>query len=142
MPKKTRTMKKVMKKKVRRLLSNYEQNVLLPILMKGLEMKKGKTNAVTSEQIVESLRKHGVRISKTTLYSLINYIRTNDLVMGLMGTNYGYYITNSEQEYIKYEDTLLGREAELRKVRLSIQRQRRAIFFENKNTSQNQRQIF
>lgn len=48
-------MKNRLNSKKVRSLSNYEQNVLLPILMNGLEMKKGKMNAVTNKQIVQSL---------------------------------------------------------------------------------------
>ena len=63
----------------------------------------------------------------------------NDLVVGLMASSNGYYITNSEQELVKYEDSLLGREREIRKVRMSIERQRRAMFAQH---SQRQLQLF
>ena len=49
-------MKKELKKETCPL-SNYELNVLLPILMKGLETKKGRANAVTNKQIVQGLKK-------------------------------------------------------------------------------------
>ena len=112
-------------------LSNYEQNVLLPILIKGLEMKKGKQNAVTNKQIVHSIRKHGLRINCTSVSMLINYIRTNDLMVGLMATSYGYYVSNNEQELKAYENGLLERETSLRKVRMSIKRQRSTLFAKN-----------
>ena len=120
-----------MKNKLRkrtRTLSNYELNVLLPILMKGLETKKGKDNAVSGWEIIEGLRSHGLKINNMNMNMLINYIRTNDLIEGLMGTSAGYYTSNSEQELIAYEDTLMSREASIRKVRMSIKRQRRAMF--------------
>lgn len=135
-------MKKVMKKKVRRLLSNYEQNVLLPILMKGLEMKKGKTNAVTSDQIVMGVRNQSLKINSSSVEMIINYIRMNDLIVGLMGSARGYYIISSEQEFIDYENNLMGREAALRKVRLCIERQRRTMFTEDKKVSQKKKQLF
>ena len=117
-----------MKPKTMRALSNYELNVLLPILIKGLEMKKGKANAVTSHQIIRAIRKHGLKISMRSVLMLINHIRTNDLIVGLMATSTGYYITSSEEEFINYEDSLLGREKAIRNVRLSIMRQRRMMF--------------
>ena len=118
------------KEKTHRPLSMYEQNVLLPILIKGLEMKKGRANAVTSKQIIQALRNYGVKISKTSLHYLINHIRTNDLMVGLMASSEGYYMSSSEQESIAYENTLLGRERELRRVRMSMQRQRRAMYLQ------------
>ena len=131
-------MKKRMKKETRPL-TNYDHNVLLPILIKGLEMKKGKMNAVTNRQIVHGLRSHGLKVSHRDVSTLINHIRTNDLVVGLMASSVGYYISNSEQELVKYEDSLLGREREIRKVRMSIERQRRAMFAQH---SQRQLQLF
>ena len=136
-------MKNVMKVKSQtRSLSYYEQNVLLPILMNGLEMKKDKINAVTSNQIVYGLRKQGLKVNSRSVKRIINYIRINDLIVGLMGCAYGYYIISSEQEFIDYEYNLLVREVALQKVRLSIQRQRRSMFSEHSQISNRQTQLF
>ena len=132
-------MKNRMNPKTVRALSNYEQNVLLPILMKGLEMKRGKTNAVTVKQMTRAMRKHGLKIGERSVFELIHHIRTNDLIVGLMATSAGYYITDNEQELINYEDVLLSREAAIRRVRMSIERQRRGMFSQ---TAQRQTQLF
>ena len=131
-------MKKELKRETRHL-SNYEQNVLMPILINGLEMKKGKKNAVTNKQMVNGLRGHGLKVNLRDVCRLINHIRTNDLVVGLMATSAGYYITDSEQDFMDYENSLLGREKEIRKVRMSIMRQRRTMFAQH---SQRQLQLF
>lgn len=138
-------MKKVIKMKVKSKtcpLSYYEQNVLLPVLMKGLRMKKGKTNAVTSKQIVRGVRNQGLKINTRSLEKIIYYIRMNDLIVGLIACVSGYYVINNEQDFIEYEVNLSGREAALRRVRMSIQRQRRSMFTEDRKVSQNQRQLF
>ena len=109
-------------------LSAYEQNVLLPILMKALKTKKGKKSAVTNKQIVQSVRKYGLKINETSVIVLINHIRMNDLIAGLMASTVGYYITDNEQELMNYEVTLQKREVALRKVRMSMQRQRQTMF--------------
>ncbi len=109
-------------------LSVYEQNVLLPILIKGLEMKKGKKNAVTNKQIVQRLRGHGLKINKWYVCKLISHIRVNDLMEGLMASPKGYYISDNEREFMDYEESLLGREVAIRRVRMSIQRQRKTMF--------------
>lgn len=131
-------MKKELKKETCPL-SNYELNVLLPILMKGLETKKGRANAVTNKQIVQGLKKHGLKIRERQVYKMISYIRRNDLIVGLMSSSNGYYTTNSEREFIGYEHRLFSREASLKKVRLSIERQRRTMFTEHK---EKQSQLF
>ena len=136
-------MKKEMKVKTQtRSLSYYELNVLLPILLKGLEMKKGKKNAVTREQIIVGLKKQGLKISGSPIDRLIHYIRTNDLIEGLVGSLNGFYVSESEQEYIEYEKTLLAREVSLRKVRMSIQRQRRSMYSEHSQILNRQTQLF
>ena len=131
-------MKKETKKRVRHL-TNYEQNVLLPILIKGLEMKKGKANAVTSKQIVEGLSSQGLKICDRVVRRIISHIRTNDLVAGLITSTVGYYITDNEKDFMNYEDILMAREKAIRKVRLSIMRQRRAMFSQH---SSRQLQLF
>lgn len=109
-------------------LTDYDLNVLLPLLIKGLEQKKEKTNAVTANQIVWGLQRNGLKITKRHVFRLIGYIRMNDLVVGLMASSVGYYITNNEQELIKYEKRLMSREANLRNMRMSMKRQRATMF--------------
>ena len=111
-------------------LNIYEQNVLLPILVNALKIKKGRKNAVKSKQIIEGLHSHGLKIKEKQVHRIINHIRMNDIVMGLMGSSVGYYIIDSEQDFINYEDGLLKRETALRKVRMCIKRQRESKFAE------------
>lgn len=42
-------------------LSEYEENVLLPIILQGLKTKQGKKNAVTNRTIVMRLSVEGTR---------------------------------------------------------------------------------
>lgn len=113
-------------------LTNFELNVLLPILIKGLKTKKGKENAVTRNQIICGLRNNGLRIGIGLLQKLINYIKMNDLVKGLMASPMGYYIAITEEELVGYERDLLHRELTIKDVRMSVKRQRTALFSEFK----------
>lgn len=131
-------MKKRMKK-VERPLNVYEYSVLLPILVNALKNKNGRENAVTSTQIVTALRGHNMKINERNVCRIVNHIRMNDLIVGLMGSSAGYYIMSSEQEFINYENSLLSREAALKKVRLCMKRQRKSMFSQ---LSQKQMQLF
>ncbi|NLC49164.1 MAG: hypothetical protein GX762_02195 [Bacteroidales bacterium] len=135
-------MKKVLKRGSYPRLSVYEQNVLLPILMKGLEMKKSKENAVTAKQIVKGVKSQGLKINITSVDKIINHIRMNDLIVGLMGSCRGYYVAKCEQEFINYEANLQVREAALRKVRMSMQRQRRSMYAHIPAFTNRQTQLF
>ena len=131
------SMKREMKENY--TLTVYEQNVLLPIIVDALKTKKGKENAVTSTQIVQALRSHGLKLSERNVFKIVNHIRMCDLIVGLMGSSTGYYIINSEHEFIKYECTLLSREEALKQVRQCIERQRKSMF---SKLSQKHSQLF
>ncbi len=105
-------------------LSDYERDVLVPVLIRGLIEKVGKARAVTNKYIVQCL-KADYKITEARVRKVINYIRTKDLVPCLIATSDGYYIAETEQELKDYEDSLLGREEAIRAVRLSINRQRK-----------------
>lgn len=111
-------------------LNDYEQNVLLPIVIEGLRVKYGKANAVTNGYIVIKLKALGYKTEAPRLRKIINHIRTNDIIPGLIATSDGYYIATDEQELLDYEESLKGREDAIREVRLSIARQRRAMYEE------------
>jgi hypothetical protein len=109
-------------------LNDYELRILLPVILAGLKDKQGKRNAVTNNYIIGRLKAHGYRIDAPRLRKVINHIRTNDLLPGLVATSEGYYLATSEQELMDYEDSLRGREEAIKAVRLAIARQRRMLY--------------
>lgn len=123
-------------------LNDYEQNKLLPIVIMGLREKKGKENAVTSHYIVKSLKKLDYKIDGPRLRKIINHIRTNDMILGLIATSDGYYIAGSESDLKDYEESLLGREEAIRKVRESINRHRKMLFGQPPRTQTQQLAFF
>lgn len=108
-------------------LNEYETGVLLPVLIKGLKAKVGHGDAVTNKQIVCKLR-GSYKISEARVRKIINHIRTNDLIPGLIATSEGYFIAENETELLEYEGSLKGREDAIREVRISIARQRRILY--------------
>ena len=61
-------------------LDEYEQKVLLPLLIQGLKTKVGKENAITNPAIVSKLKEKGYKIEEPRVRKLISYIRINDLI--------------------------------------------------------------
>ncbi len=108
-------------------LNDYETRVLLPVLIAGLKTKTGRKSAATNKYIVRTL-KGSYKITEARVRKIINHIRTNDLVPGLIATSGGYFIAQTETELLDYEESLKGREDAIREVRLSIARQRRLIY--------------
>jgi uncharacterized protein (UPF0128 family) len=112
-------------------LTGYETGVLLPQLISGLKTKQGRRSAVTNKHIVAAL-KPGYKISEARVRKMINHIRTNDLIPGLIATSDGYFIAETEEELVGYEESLKGREDAIREVRISIARQRRILYEQNR----------
>lgn len=108
-------------------LSEYEQDTLLPIIIRGLRARVGKENAVINRYIVSQL-KPKYNVNEARVRKIINHIRTADLIPGLIATSEGYFIAETEQELRDYEESLLGRELAIRQVRESIARQRREMY--------------
>jgi len=107
-------------------LNQYEQEVLLPKFVHGFSTKHGAANAVTNKQIIERMN---IKFRNTPVYKLndarvrklINYIRTHNLIPGLMASSKGYYISDNPAEIEKYIRSLQGREHAIRQVRKSMQ---------------------
>lgn len=108
-------------------LTEYEEKTLLPVFVKGLSSKVGKENSITNKQIVSALKVQ-YKVTDARVRKLISHIRVNGLVSGLIATSDGYYIATTEKELSEYEESLLSREAAIRAVRLSINRQRKEMF--------------
>ncbi len=117
-------------------LNDYELRVLLPVILAGLKDKQGKRNAVTNGYIIGRLKAQGYRIDAVRLRKIINHIRTNDHLPGLIATSEGYYLATTEAELMDYEDSLRGREEAIKAVRLSIARQRCILYADAHNPVQ------
>ena len=87
-------------------LTEYERKVILPIILEGLKTKIGKANAVTNKYIISRLR-DSYKIDAARLRKIINHIRTNDLLPGLIATSEGYFLATTESELLEYFPILL-----------------------------------
>ena len=98
-------------------LTVYEKETLLPKIVAGLCTKKGKSMAITNRLICEAMKARGFQVTGPRLRKIVNYIRTNGLLPGLIATSQGYYITESVEELDSYIHSLAGRASEINKVR-------------------------
>ena len=123
-------------------LTEYEENVLLPLVLRGLKTKIGKENAVTNRTIVQRLNIAGYTVTEPRIRKLINHIRMTDLLPGLIATSGGYFLATSEAELLDYEESLIGREDAIKQVRLAIARQRRILYNDANRPEENKPEIF
>ena len=105
-------------------LSEYELTELLPILVEHLPKKLGVEKATTGAAIRKGIELNlDFVISGARLRKLINYIRKNDLVPCLVASSKGYYVATDNADVQRFIESLEQREAAIRNVRLSMQRQ-------------------
>lgn len=116
-------------------LSEYEESILLPVFIVGLSKRVGVQSAIRNSQIVMQLKSKNYKVSDVRVRKIINHIRIQGLIQGLIATSDGYYIATSEAELEQYEESLLGRENAIRAVRMSIRKQRAVMYHQVNQTT-------
>lgn len=104
-------------------LTDYERNVLLPIIAKGLSMHVGAKRAVSNKEIVSAMRNAGYELSEARLRKIINNIRCCGYVKCLVATSKGYHVATSPDELSDYINSLKGREQAISAVRAYMEQQ-------------------
>lgn len=104
-------------------LTDYESDVLLPVMQKCLSRHIGEDKAVKNCQICEALEKKGYSVNEARIRKLINHIRINGLVDCLVATSKGYFVAESTSEMRSHISSLIGREGAIRAVRLALEKQ-------------------
>jgi hypothetical protein len=104
-------------------LTDYEKNILMPIIYRGLKTKVGEAKAITNTAITRALKNAGYQLTEARLRKIINYMRVYGVIKWLIATSKGYYIATSVDEMRQYIESLRGREEAIRAVRESMERQ-------------------
>lgn len=104
-------------------LTDYERNVLLPVIAKGLMKRVGVKRAIRNKEIVSAMRKARYELTEARLRKIINHIRCCGYVKCLVATSKGYYVATSPDEMSDYIDSLKGREQAISAVRASMEQQ-------------------
>jgi hypothetical protein len=90
-------------------LTEYETEILVPLVVKGLSGKIGKENSITNKAICEKLKTSNYKISEPRLRKIIHHIRIEQLIVGLCCNSRGYYVTDSLEELGRYVESLAQR---------------------------------
>lgn len=101
-------------------LTQYEEGVLLPLIIRGLRTKVGNENAITSTDIILRLKEWGEKINGPRLRKVINHIRLNNLVPRLCASSDGYWIEGDDVRLRKYIESLVYRAGAIRAVADSL----------------------
>ena len=104
-------------------LNEYELKTLLPVVVRGLETKRGKENAITNKAICEALTEKNYEITGVRLRKLIHHIRANDIIPLLLATSKGYYISTDNTEIENYIQSLKERVNSISFIKNCLQKQ-------------------
>lgn len=105
-------------------LNDYEEKTLLPLMVKGLKSKIGKSRAITSSQMINGLKTKGHKVDSSRIRKIIHHIRITGLVECLMATSKGYYISNDKKEIDNYIESLIQRAESIQRIANQLQHQR------------------
>lgn len=91
-------------------LDDYERDVILPLLVRGLKTKIGKQQAIKNEAMISALKTRGLKkINPARIRKIINHIRVNGLIRNLVASSNGYYIELDLEERKKYAESIRQR---------------------------------
>ena len=107
-------------------LTDYERDTILPVVCSILKTRFGCRASITSKRMITLL--DGYKLSDARVRKIVNHIRNNDLVPCLIANSDGYYVAQSNEEMMTYEESLLGREEAIRAVRQAMERQRKSVY--------------
>ena len=104
-------------------LTDYERDILLPVIVKGLNRKVGENNSITSKEIIRRLSGLGYKISGARLRKIVNHIRIKGLIKCLMASSKGYWIESDAQKVMDYILSLEQRAESIQNVAESLKAQ-------------------
>jgi len=90
-------------------LTQYEKEVLLPLMIAGFKTKVGVERCITNPEICRALKEKGYEISEPRVRKLVFYIRHNNLVPKLIASSKGYWIATDKTEISTWINSLEGR---------------------------------
>ena len=91
-------------------LDDYERDVILPLMVRGLKTKVGKANAITNEAMISALKTRGLKkINPARIRKIINHNRVNGLIRNLVASSNGYYNELDLEERQKYAESIRQR---------------------------------
>ena len=104
-------------------LTDYEKEILLPIILKCLRKHVGKEKAVSNAVICTKMQEQGYDITEVRTRKIINHIRINFLIECLVASGKGYYVANTESEMRRYIMSLECREGAIAAMRMALEEQ-------------------
>jgi len=109
-------------------LNDYEKDVLLPVIVRGLLKRVGKSRRVSGTAIIDGMNAAHYRLDGPRLRKIINHIRANDIIPCLVSNAQGYFVASTASEIDECIASLQGRVDATQAIIRALQRQRQIKF--------------
>ena len=91
---------------------------LIPMMVDRFKTKRGIKNIVTADAMIEGINQaFNIKLKDTRIRKIIQFIRVNNLVPGLIATSRGYYTAETTAEINEWIESLKAREFAIRQIR-------------------------
>jgi arginine repressor len=90
-------------------LTEYEYNVLLPLMIAGFKTKIGAEKCITNPEICRALKEKGYEVTEPRIRKLVFHIRFYNLVPKLIASSKGYWVATNKQEVDTWIQSLQSR---------------------------------
>lgn len=90
-------------------LSQYELDVVLPMLVAKICHHKGRKNAITNARLRGYMSERNATLNEPRLRKIVEHIRQTHLLPGLVAAKQGYFIAESPEEMREWLDTMKQR---------------------------------
>lgn len=108
---------------------------LVPMMVDRFKTKRGIKTVVTAETMIAKIHESfGVKLKEPRVRKIIQYIRVNNLVPGLIATSRGYYTAETTAEINDWIESLKAREFAIRQIREVAENH--VFLMQNKNQQQ------
>lgn len=105
-------------------LSEYELDVLVPLLTRYFRSRYGEAKAVKNHNLCKKLVAKGYVATEARIRKVISHIRITGAVPCLVASSKGYYRVRPDSQIMKdYIESLKGRELAIRAVREAMEEQ-------------------
>lgn len=114
---------------------NSDEHRIALIICRRFKSKPGKKNIVTNKEMIAGLRnKYSIKITEPRIRKIIQFIRANGWLTGLIATSSGYYLTENEEDLKSWIESMIERENAIRHSRQAGERDLRIIQDRNKGS--------
>ena len=95
---------------------------MVDVVVSRFKQKPGRENLVTNQQMLTGLNKaFGLNLSEPRIRKIIQFIRINNILPGLIGISRGYYFTESVDEIESWIESMEERERSIAQSRMVAQ---------------------